>query len=78
MIWLLLKSEKQSNSMFRGHQAEISVLVIALLVGLTTMLKVGDLQVLSLLKSQGFWKIVAIVLALVNLKNLPFVWHVSP
>lgn len=61
--------------MFRGHQAGITVLVA---VGLSTMLKVGVPQVLSLLKSQGFWKVVAIVLALVNLKNLPFVWHVSP
>lgn len=26
----------------------------------------------------GVWRMLAILLALVNLKNLPFVWHVRP
>ena len=25
----------------------------------------------------GFWKLLALVFALLNLKSLPFVWHVS-
>lgn len=59
--------------------AGILALVIAVTAGLTMMLKVDNLQslVASLPKSQGIWKVVALLLALLNLKNLPFVWHVS-
>jgi hypothetical protein len=33
-------------------------------------------KVLGLNAPGGFWRLFAIVLALANVKNLPFVWHV--
>jgi hypothetical protein len=39
--------------------------------------KISSLRVPSSLKFQGLWKVLVILLALVNLKSLPFAWHVS-
>jgi len=33
---------------------------------------------LGLSGKAGVWKFLAILFALLNLKNLPFAWHVSP
>ena len=54
-------------------------LVIGGIVGIVMALKSQNLQALatSLLEFHGIWKIIALLLALVNLKNLPLVWHVS-
>ena len=34
-------------------------------------------QALSTILSLASWKTLALVLAIINIKNLPFVWHVS-
>lgn len=63
----------------RKHPAVTLAVVVAVTVGLAMMFKGRDLQVLvaSVLKSQGIWKVIALLFALVNVKNLPLVWHVS-
>lgn len=42
-------------------------------------LQAGSLrELLSALASLATWKTLALILAVINLKNLPFIWHVSP
>lgn len=71
---------REANSMVGGQRpAVVLVLAIAVTVGLTMALKSHNLRTLaaSLLNSQGIWKVIALLFALLNLKSLPLMWHVS-
>jgi hypothetical protein len=50
-------------------------------LGMSTVLstlQAGSLrELLSALGSLATWKTLALILAVINLKNLPFIWHVS-
>lgn len=44
---------------------------------LSTLQAGGLRDLLSTVGSLATWKTLALILAIINLKNLPFVWHVS-
>ena len=48
--------------------------VVLAIISLFTAMAVVD--PLGLIARFGIWKILAIVFALLNVKNLPFIWHV--
>ena len=79
MIWTV---GSLTGFLGRAHGLHIAVYRTAIASPPSTMAPSSSLQLLrdrlGLSGQAGVWKFLAILFALLNLKNLPFAWHVSP
>lgn len=54
----------------------IAIPTTIVILGIGTLTAMAFLDPLGLVARFGVWKILTVVFALLNLKNIPFVWHV--
>ena len=54
----------------------IAIPTPVMISGIGTLTAMAFLDPLGLVARFGIWKILTVVFALLNLKNIPFVWHV--